>query len=544
MQEDYSSPPNNSSSSSSSGSFLYTGSSTSAADTIDARHIIVDQTVSRIGYSAFHSWESVVAVYLPQGLRSIGARSFEECTCLATINIPGSVLLIGISAFEGCIRLMTVGLAQGIAEIGPHAFAECRSLKQIEIPSSVEKIGNSAFEHCVSLKEIGLADTCTALPYNVFKDCLRLQETFLPPTTDSIGSGAYMNCERIVFLNLPPGLEHIFCYCFVSCTALKNIHIPSSVKVIDYEAFRGCTSLLSVEIPAKVESIGDGAFLSCRSLCHVALSPEMDTSVFDDGVFENCDKLIEMFPGGIVKGLKERFAGLPVHQLCCNQSFCQYQREKTTSTLENLNQVMMDAGKKETFHATDQFGMNPFHILALASELNTIIFQELLKRYPIRCLSQPDQWGMSPIYFLSLHASSNATTLLHMALQETIPKRLQDLGLLLWRQDVDHYLQAIQLNNPTYRVRQIGKLFHKLVQYERVEALSLLEEALWRMKLQDGKNNILEDDGVANYLVAASVDAFEAHRDNCRISCGSDIVISNVLPFLQSINPGDYAWSV
>lgn len=509
-------------------SFLYTGSTNDTRN--EARHIIVDQTVSRIGYCAFHSWESVVAVYLPHGLRSIGARSFEDCTSLASISIPGSVLLVGISAFEGCIRLMTVGLGEGVAEIAPHAFAECRSLKSIDIPSTAEKIGNSAFEHCVSLKHIGLPETCTALSYNVFKNCSRLTETFLPPTSQSIGSGAYMNCERIMFLNLPEGLEYIFCYGFVSCTALKNIHIPSSVRVIDSEAFRGCTSLLSVELPANLDSVGDGAFLHCRSLCHVALHPEVNISVFVEGVFESCDQLDEMFPDKrILKGLKERFDDLPVHQICCNQSY-----QKNQHTLEALDQVM--AVDDNTADVTDRFGMNPFHILALSSEPNNPMFEELMKVYPISFLSQEDQWGKTPIYYLSVHASATATKLLHVALQETIQKRLEDLGLVLWRQDVSHYLEAIQLDNPTCRVRQIGKLFCKLEQYERAESISLVEEAVWKMQIDQS------EDFEKGYVVASVEDAFGSDRDHCRISCGSDIVISNLLPFLHPIDPSDYAW--
>jgi len=516
---------------SNSNSFLYRGNGEMMIRSDEARHIIIDQAVSRIEYCAFHGWESVVAVYLPQGLRSIGARSFEDCTSLASISIPGTVLLVGISAFEGCIQLMTVGLGEGIAEIGPHAFAECRSLKSIYIPPTVEKIGNSAFEHCVSLKDVGLSDACTTLPYNVFKNCSSLAETFLSPAMNSIGSGAYMSCERICFINLPQGLEYIFCYCFVSCTALKNIHIPSSIKVIDYEAFRGCISLLSVEIPAKVDSVGNGAFLSCRSLCHVAIDSDMDVSAFADGVFENCDKLTEMLQDNTVNGLKERFSNLPVHQVISNQSY----REKNQVTLRDLRQAF-DSADNVYSDAVDRFGMNPFHILALASDPQPCIFKELMKVYPARLLSREDQWGNSPIYYLSANVSSNATKLLHVALRSAMETRLEQLKLLLWRQDILLYLDAIQLGNTAYRVRQIGRLFHRLMKYERIESISLLEEALWKMKILE--NQALSDEEW-NF---AFVDTIELHRGNCRISCGSDIVISNVLDFLPPIDANDYAW--
>ena len=77
----------------------------------------------------------------------------------------------------------------------------------------------------------------------------------------------------------------------------------------------------------------------------------------------------------------------------------------------------------------------------------------------------------------------------------------------------------------------MDKLDHyKLEHYRYVkEGISLLELALWKAKLGEK-----EDDSVEGRTKKAKVDAgAESYRRDKRITCGADMVIKNVLPFLQ-----------
>ena len=59
------------------------------------------------------------------------------------------------------------------------------------------------------------------------------------------------------------------------------------------------------------------------------------------------------------------------------------------------------------------------------------------------------------------------------------------------------------------------------------EGITLLELALWKAKLGEKEDNCEE-----GKTKKAKVDA-ESYRRDKRITCGADIVIKNVLPFLQ-----------
>jgi hypothetical protein len=117
---------------------------------------------------------------------------------------------------------------------------------------------------------------------------------------------------------------------------------------------------------------------------------------------------------------------------------------------------------------------------------------------------------------------------MRIVLQATVVKRLKRLGLQRWRLDVSYDLDYIDLADVPLRTEQIGKIHFKLAKYERMEAISLLEQALWKVKLNKS---------------APKVDIDHIDRHSCRINCGSDAVISNAMPFLDKVDPEDYSWS-
>ena len=70
--------------------------------------------------------------------------------------LPDTVTNIGESAFEKCVNLRKVTLPEGLKSISPFAFYGCSNLTSVAIPASVENIGESAFHGCSSLTTVGL----------------------------------------------------------------------------------------------------------------------------------------------------------------------------------------------------------------------------------------------------------------------------------------------------------------------------------------------------------------------------------------------------
>jgi len=119
-------------------------------------HIIIPPThnglpVRRIESSGFVDFHEMTYVSLPDGLVSIGNRSFRFCTGLTSINIPDGVTSIGIAAFDGCTGLTSVTLPDGLITISNFAFSGCTSLTSIVIPRSVIRMGTGVFANCPNL---------------------------------------------------------------------------------------------------------------------------------------------------------------------------------------------------------------------------------------------------------------------------------------------------------------------------------------------------------------------------------------------------------
>ncbi|MCH5299409.1 MAG: leucine-rich repeat protein, partial [Ruminococcus sp.] len=76
---------------------------------------------------------------------------FLNCDGIEKIVIPDTVTKIGYSAFSGCTNLTEVTVPDSVTEIGRTAFSECTSLTEIIIPDNVIEIGYQCFGNCPSL---------------------------------------------------------------------------------------------------------------------------------------------------------------------------------------------------------------------------------------------------------------------------------------------------------------------------------------------------------------------------------------------------------
>ena len=64
-------------------------------------------------------------------------------------------------------------------------------------------------------------------------------------------------------------------------------------------------------------------------------------------------------------------------------------------------------------------------------------------------------------------------------------------------------------------------MYDTLATYESIkEGTSVLELALWKAKIDEGRNK------------RARVEGDDSYKDRCRVNSGADIVIRNVLPYL------------
>ena len=129
----------------------------------------IPKGITKIGFSAFNS-SAITDVVIPESVTSIGTSAFCWCTKLKSVSLPNGLKHINSSVFMGCHNLEKAILPNLLETIEEDAFEYCESLKQITIPGNVSLISESAFEGCKSLNEIVILSKDITIGKNAFKD--------------------------------------------------------------------------------------------------------------------------------------------------------------------------------------------------------------------------------------------------------------------------------------------------------------------------------------------------------------------------------------
>jgi hypothetical protein len=472
-------------------------------------HIKFDSSVKEIRDYEFEDCCLLVEIEFSEGLEKIGRGAFLKCKNLRHINkLPSTLKEIGEYTFGHCQSLVEVQLSEGLKRIGELAFYKCDRLKHInKLPSTLKEIGDEAFRYCYNLESIYFPERLQVIGKFAFAGCQKLTRIKIASARVVIKSGVFSYCVGMISVELPAGLQVIGEGWFAGCSSLTTVNVPSSVKEIQDDAFAECSSLVSIALPERMHSIGDRSFIRCKSL----------ESIFGD----------------VVDKLQHRFDALPVHRLCYYLSY--YPLTKTT---ENLRQTM-DADPSACTKV-DSFGMTPVHILALSQTPSLSLFQELLKVNKLDIIQTRDKFGSTPLDYLCLKHTPDSSTVIQSLLQTTISQRIQWLGLARWKSDISAAMdEALAAEWPLKRPES-RLLFFKLATYERLESLSLLESALWKVKVDRCKaeHDTAHECDEESQPKRSRLDKSHSDgvdRQSCRINSGAEVVISNVLPFLDKV---------
>ena len=235
--------------------------------------------------------ESIKRVVIENGVTSIGANAFRDCTGLTSVTIPDRVTSIGYYAFHGCTGLTSVTIPDSVTSIGDYAFHGCTGLTSVTIPNSVTDIWDGAFSGCTGLKEVIYNAKAAAglTEYSrVFEGAGTAADgmkVVFGESVKKIPDYLFYNCTGLTSVTIGSGVTSIGYYAFSGCTGLTSVTIPDSVTSIGDNAFNGCTGLTNVEIPNSVTSIGERAFSGCTGLKEVIYNAKAVT--YNSHVFEN-----------------------------------------------------------------------------------------------------------------------------------------------------------------------------------------------------------------------------------------------------------------
>mmetsp|Transcript_15367 Transcript_15367/g.37813 ORF Transcript_15367/g.37813 Transcript_15367/m.37813 type:complete len:680 (+) Transcript_15367:64-2103(+) len=466
--------------------------------------IRVPKSVTSISNNIFEGCTSLVRIEFPQDglLTTIGNGTFLNCTALEHVHMPKSVEKICGAAFDGCTSLYDVKLEEGLVFIGFRAFSKTR-LKAMTVPSTVGIIGKGAFLGCEELVDITLPPQgISAIHRNTFARCKSLRSIGFPKTVTSITGGAFADCSCLVDVQLNEGLETMELTVFHNCTALSAVVFPMSLSLVQSNIFRGCTNLLSVEIPSESKvQIGIRCFIGCTGIVNISIPASVAVAMAPDA-FDGCDFLAH----NGVDSLTERYKGLPVHEVCYHSS---------TSTVSDLDEVIRAS---DTDGLVDAFGLTSFHVLATSANLKVQMLDRLLNAYRLDVLTHRDKFGNTMLDYLLRTTSLNALSLIQMVLQRTIVNTISGLGVAKWISEVSRHVNPMETDDDRETRRTcVNETFGYFGYCMMIEMTSTVELAMWKRRIR-----VLQDEDPA----------VKIDRVSCRLQCGSDVVLDNVVKYL------------
>lgn len=279
--------------------------------------LIIPNTVSEIGNSAFASCSALYSVVIGKNVAHIGNSAFSNCSTLQSVIMDQNVIHIGNSAFAGCSMLHSINLPKSLTSIGKSAFQNA-GLTEVVIPANVTTIGDYAFAgkeeanwysgtyyHYYrnattnntdyytfdkgSLQSLTIpADSkLTTISAYTFAGNNNLKSiSILGDSIRTIENGAFLGCQLDTLI-LPPHLTALSTLSFGYCTGLKFVAMPNTLTEVASNAFVGCTNLDNIQFPKKLTKIGHHAFADCTNLRNVDI-PGLVTDI-EEYAFKNCN---------------------------------------------------------------------------------------------------------------------------------------------------------------------------------------------------------------------------------------------------------------
>jgi hypothetical protein len=226
--------------------------------------VVIGDGVTSIGANAFNNCTRLTSVTIGNSVTTIEGQAFRG-TALTSVVIPNSVTTIGSNAFNSA-ALTTVAIGNSVTTIGGGAFNSNSGLISVIIPNSVTTIGDSAFAS-TGLTSIIIPNNVTTIGAGAFLGCGNLTSVTIGNSVTSIGNGAFYATGGLTSVTIPNSVEHIGGSAF-ALTGLTSVTIPDNVTSIGASAFANSQLRFAV-IGSGVTAIGMGAFANNNNLVRV-----------------------------------------------------------------------------------------------------------------------------------------------------------------------------------------------------------------------------------------------------------------------------------
>ena len=499
--------------------FVYTGAGGVPAPR-DVVRLRVDPSVTSIPARAFYECRELVEVELCEGLVEIGEWSFMWCDrSITKINIPNSLSSIRDNAFMSSLRT-PIRLHDGIDSIGVDAFAAC-IFTNFRVPPLITNIPGRMLVNCRSTFSFELSDIVTEIGYHAFFSCYCLRNVAIPPNavgnniffeegmndtiTDLLqlfgSDAAIISVLQHRFDGLP--IHSIVYYQSYHQGVLQRLLAAINMRMCERRALR-----------IKLDPTGNQQDCLGMTPLHIlACSSSHNLDVYQ--------LIVEKYPTNLIT--EDRWGALPLQYAFWGAA----PSEIIDFLLESYQALYPD------------YEFNWTMMVETMGRCDTPkeSIENLLRVKQMHFPEQPLDWG----YLLNEFVKPSDFSFNGLPFQERmqflfmcgLSERVGALPFKVWR---DHITNMIQTSNFGYN-RDNSVILHRiqaeLDHFEDKltnlkEITTILEIALWKMKMNEKKSH---QDIVTSSQKKMKTDE-SSIRQQCRVTCGADVVICHVLQFL------------
>ena len=188
---------------------------------------------------------------------------------------------------------------------------------------------------------------------------------------------------------------------------------------------------------------------------------------------------------------------------------------------------------RSTLLETDVYGQTPLHASCRRGGIPEVI--DLLLKFDKdkTTISATDNVGRLPIHLAILHSFENQIEVVQLLLEGMICGLMNRRGLELWKDDIQSLLNNMRVHERDFTTRdKLDMICESLVDFrERVFALEL---AVWRASCLQFDTRFASIQEAMDHEASAT-DTFDinAYKADRRIRSGADIIIRDVIPFLE-----------
>ena len=217
-------------------------------------------------------------VVIPEGVDTIGERTFKGCYHLKEVVLPSTIREIGYYAFAFCTSLESIHIPEGVTSISWNTFNDCEKLSSISLPASLTELDPYAYGYCPPLREVILAPENAT--YMVKENAIL--------SADGTTLVSYFSGSDNTSYTVPAGVITIGSYAFSNCLNLREVVVSEGVTKIEDGAFFYCDQLANISIPASVTDCAD-PFYYCNAITEVTIARDNPNYQVNNGLLLSKD---------------------------------------------------------------------------------------------------------------------------------------------------------------------------------------------------------------------------------------------------------------